>query len=84
MNANETGILRVLSVMQNIGEPVDATDIFNRGTSLRYPVYRIQKLLDLMRKRGLVYFDTTTKKYTMIREMVIQLKIKGNNREYFK
>lgn len=78
-----SGILRILSVMENIGQPVDATDVFNRGTTLRYPVYKIQKYLDLMRKRGLVYFDTTTKKYTIIKEMVVQLKLSGNNYEYF-
>lgn len=69
--------------MVTIGKPVDATDIFNKGISLRYPVHRIQQYLDLMRKRGLVYFDTTTKKYTLIQEMVTQLRLKGNNREYF-
>lgn len=83
MTGMDSGIARIASVMVTIGEPVDATDIFNRGISLRYPVYRIQKYLDVMRKRGLVYFDTTTKKYTLIDEMVTQLRLKGSNREYF-
>lgn len=83
MTGMDSGIVRIVAVMVTIGKPVDATDIFNRGISLRYPVYRIQKYLDLMRKRGLVYFDTTTKKYTLIQEMVTQLRLKGNNREYF-
>ena len=74
MDGVEPAINQIYTVMMNIGRETNATEIHTKGIHLRYPPTRVQYFLNIMCKRGLVYFNQENMKYSLIKTLTEKLK----------